>query len=36
MEEIKPGSLKAWLLLPRFHFIPLTVILVSLGTAIGP
>jgi 1,4-dihydroxy-2-naphthoate octaprenyltransferase len=35
MEEIKPGSLKAWFLLPRFHFIPLTVILVSLGTAIG-
>ena len=35
MEKIKPGSLKAWLLLPRFHFIPLTVILVSLGTAIG-
>jgi len=35
VEKIKPGSLKAWLLLPRFHFIPLTVILVSLGTAIG-
>ena len=35
MDKIKPGSLKAWLLLPRFHFIPLTVILVSLGTAIG-
>jgi len=35
MEEIRPGSLKAWLLLPRFHFIPLTVILVSLGTAIA-
>ena len=35
MGEIKPGSLKAWLLLPRFHFIPLTVILVSLGTAIA-
>src|SRR4030042_970565 len=35
MEKIRPGSLKAWLLLPRFHFIPLTVILVSLGTAIG-
>jgi len=35
MEQIKPGSLKAWLLLPRFHFIPLTVIMVSLGTAIA-
>lgn len=35
MEKIKPGSLKAWLILPRFHFIPLTVILVSLGAAIA-
>jgi 1,4-dihydroxy-2-naphthoate octaprenyltransferase len=35
MGNIKPGSLKAWLVLPRFHFIPLTVILVSLGTAIA-
>ena len=35
MAEIKPGSWTAWLMLPRFHFIPLTVILVSLGTAIG-
>lgn len=35
MEKIKPGSLKAWLILPRFHFIPLTIILVSLGAAIG-
>jgi 1,4-dihydroxy-2-naphthoate octaprenyltransferase len=35
MEKIRPGSLKAWLLLPRFHFIPLTVIMVSLGTAIA-
>jgi 1,4-dihydroxy-2-naphthoate octaprenyltransferase len=35
MEKIKPGSLKAWLILPRFHFIPLTIILVSLGTAIS-
>ena len=35
MDKIRPGSLNAWLLLPRFHFIPLTVILVSLGTAIG-
>jgi 1,4-dihydroxy-2-naphthoate octaprenyltransferase len=35
MEKIKPGSLKAWLLLPRFQFLPLTVILVSLGTAIA-
>jgi 1,4-dihydroxy-2-naphthoate octaprenyltransferase len=35
MEKVEPGSLKAWLLLPRFHFIPLTVILVSLGTAIA-
>jgi 1,4-dihydroxy-2-naphthoate octaprenyltransferase len=35
MGEVRPGSLKAWLLLPRFHFIPLTVILVSLGTAIA-
>lgn len=35
MREIKPGSLKAWLMLPRFHFIPLTFILVSLGAAIA-
>ena len=35
MENIKPGSWKAWLLLPRFHFIPLTLIMVSLGTAIA-
>ncbi len=35
MEVIKPGSLKAWLMLPRFQFLPLTVILVSLGTAIA-
>lgn len=35
MEKIKPGSTKAWFLLPRFHFIPLTVILVSLGTAVA-
>jgi 1,4-dihydroxy-2-naphthoate octaprenyltransferase len=35
MEKINPGSLKAWVMLPRFHFIPLTVILVSLGTAIA-
>jgi len=35
MGEVKPGSLKAWLLLPRFHFIPLTVILVSLGASIA-
>jgi 1,4-dihydroxy-2-naphthoate octaprenyltransferase len=35
MEKIKPGSWKAWLLLPRFHFIPLTLIMVSLGTAIA-
>src|SRR4030042_5293383 len=35
MDKLKPGSLKAWLMLPRFHFIPLTVILVSLGTAIA-
>ena len=35
MENVNPGSLRVWLLLPRFHFIPLTVILVSLGTAIA-
>jgi 1,4-dihydroxy-2-naphthoate octaprenyltransferase len=35
METVKPGSFQAWLLLPRFHFLPLTVILVSLGTAIA-
>jgi 1,4-dihydroxy-2-naphthoate octaprenyltransferase len=35
MEEIEPGSWKAWLMLPRFQFLPLTVIMVSLGTAIG-
>ncbi len=35
MENTEPGSLKAWLMLPRFQYIPLTVILVSLGTAIA-
>ncbi len=35
MNTIEPGSLKAWLILPRFQFLPLTVIMVSLGTAIG-
>jgi 1,4-dihydroxy-2-naphthoate octaprenyltransferase len=35
MEKIKPGSLKAWLMLPRFQFLPLTVIMGSLGTAIA-
>jgi len=32
---MNPGSLKAWLTLPRFQFLPLTVIMVSLGTAIA-
>ncbi len=35
MEKINPGSLKAWVMLPRFQFLPLTIILVSLGTAIA-
>jgi 1,4-dihydroxy-2-naphthoate octaprenyltransferase len=35
MEKISPGSLKAWFMLPRFQFLPLTVIMVSLGTAIA-
>ena len=35
MDKVNPGSLKAWLMLPRFQFLPLTVIMVSLGTAIG-
>jgi 1,4-dihydroxy-2-naphthoate octaprenyltransferase len=35
MEKINPGSLKAWFMLPRFQFLPLTVIMVSLGTAIA-
>ena len=35
MEKVIPGSLKAWLLLPRFQFLPLTVILVSLGTGVA-
>ena len=35
MEKVTPGSLKAWLLLPRFQFLPLTVILVSLGTGVA-
>ena len=35
MNQVVPGSLKAWLMMPRFHFIPLTVILVSLGAAIA-
>jgi len=35
MEKAEAGSLKAWFMLPRFQFLPLTVIIVSLGTAIG-
>jgi 1,4-dihydroxy-2-naphthoate octaprenyltransferase len=35
MERVKAGSLKAWFILPRFHFIILTVINVSLGTAVA-
>jgi len=35
MEKVIPGSLKAWLLLPRFQFLPLTIILVSLGTGVA-
>jgi 1,4-dihydroxy-2-naphthoate octaprenyltransferase len=35
MDRVNPGSLKAWVMLPRFQFLPLTVILVSLGTAIA-
>lgn len=35
MDRVRPGSLKAWLMLPRFQFLPLTVIMVSLGTAIA-
>lgn len=35
MDTVKPNSLKAWLMLPRFQFLPLTLIMVSLGTAIG-
>lgn len=35
MEKVEPGSLKAWLVLPRFQFLPLTVIMVSLGTAVA-
>ena len=35
MKKIEPGSFKAWLMLPRFQFLPLTLIMVSLGTAIG-
>ena len=35
MQKVNPGSLKAWLILPRFQFLPLTVIMVSLGTAIA-
>jgi 1,4-dihydroxy-2-naphthoate octaprenyltransferase len=34
-EEVRPGSLKAWLILPRFQYIPLTLIMGSLGTAIA-
>jgi 1,4-dihydroxy-2-naphthoate octaprenyltransferase len=35
MQDIKRESLKAWLVLPRFQFLPLTLIMVSLGTAIA-
>ena len=35
MEKVAPGSLRAWVMLPRFQFLPLTIILVSLGTAIA-
>ncbi len=35
MGTITPGSLKAWLTLPRFQYIPLTLIMGSLGTAVA-
>ncbi len=35
MERVEAGSFKAWLILPRVQFLPLTVLLVSLGTAIA-
>jgi 1,4-dihydroxy-2-naphthoate polyprenyltransferase len=35
MEGVKVGSLKAWLILPRFQYLPLTINQVSLGTAIA-
>ncbi len=35
MDRVRPGSWKAWAVLPRFQFIPLTIILVFLGTAIA-
>lgn len=35
MDQVRPGSLRAWFMLPRLQFIPLTIILVSLGTAIA-
>jgi len=35
MERVEAGSLRAWLILPRFQFLPLTVLMVSLGTAIA-
>jgi hypothetical protein len=30
MKKIERGSLKAWLMLPRFQFLPLTVIMVAM------
>src|SRR4030043_2152865 len=35
MDKVNPGSLKAWLMLPRFQFLPLTIIMVSLGTGVA-
>jgi 1,4-dihydroxy-2-naphthoate octaprenyltransferase len=35
MDQVRPGSLRAWFVLPRLQYIPLTIILVSLGTAIA-
>jgi 1,4-dihydroxy-2-naphthoate polyprenyltransferase len=35
MDEVRAGSFKAWLILPRFQYLPLTVNMVSLGAAVA-
>ena len=35
MNGVRAGSFKAWLILPRFQYLPLTINMVSLGTAVA-
>ncbi len=35
MDGVRAGSFRAWLILPRFQYLPLTINMVSLGTAVA-